>query len=73
MEQMNRPTAKKTARSRLWTKEDISVLKMLAREKTTTAVTARKLKRTARATYQKAVKLGVKLAGARPKKKALRR
>jgi hypothetical protein len=39
------------------------------REKTKTSVVARKLKRTEGATRQKAVKLGVKLAGTQRKRK----
>jgi hypothetical protein len=49
---------------RSWTKEDVQMLKTMAREKTKTSVIARKLKRTLGATRQKAVSLGVKLAGA---------
>jgi len=56
--------AKKTKKSRPWTKEDISMLKTMVREKTKTTVVARKLKRTYGATRQKAGALGVKLAGA---------
>jgi hypothetical protein len=48
---------------RPWTKEDVQVLKALVRDKTKTSVVARKLKRTASATRQKAGALGVKLAG----------
>jgi hypothetical protein len=55
---------------RAWTKEDVRMLKALAREKTKTSVIARKLKRTERATYQKALALGVPLAGGRKKKGA---
>jgi hypothetical protein len=55
--------AKKARQARPWNKEDVSMLKMLAREKATTVAAARKLKRTVRGTYQKAVKLGVRLAG----------
>jgi len=54
---------------RAWTKEDVRMLKALARKKTKTTVIARKLKRTERATYQKAVALGVTLAGGRKTKK----
>jgi hypothetical protein len=50
---------------RAWTKEDVRMLKALAREKEKTAAIARKLKRTERATYQKARALGVTLAGGR--------
>jgi hypothetical protein len=53
--------AKKTTKLRPWTKEDVRTLKTLAREKTKTSVIARKLKRSDRATYQKAAALGVTL------------
>jgi hypothetical protein len=53
--------AKKTTKLRPWTKEDVSRLKALAREKTKTSVIARKLKRSERAMYQKAAALGVTL------------
>jgi hypothetical protein len=62
--------AKKTKKAQAWSKEDVQLLKMLAREKATTATAARKLKRTVRGTYQKAVNLGVRLAGFQRKKKA---
>jgi len=61
--------AKKTSKLRLWTKEDVRTLKTLAREKAKTSVIARKLKRTERATYQKARALGVTLGGGPRKKK----
>jgi hypothetical protein len=62
--------AKKTTRNprMLWTKEDIRMLKTLAREKTKTTLVARNLKRTLRATQQKAIALGVKLAPQRKKR-----
>jgi hypothetical protein len=53
--------AKKARRP--WTKEDVQVLKTLAREKTRTTVIARKLKRSVGATRQKAMILGVTLGG----------
>ena len=53
--------ARKTVKLRAWTKEDIRTLKTLAREKTKTTVIARKLKRSVKATYQKAMRLGVTL------------
>jgi hypothetical protein len=56
--------AKKVAQRREWTKEDVRMLKTLAREGTKTAAIARKLKRTEGATRQQAFKLGVSL-GAR--------
>jgi hypothetical protein len=61
--------AKKITRSRPWTEEDVRTLKTLAREQTKTTVIARKLKRTERATYQKALALGVTLGDGRKKKK----
>jgi hypothetical protein len=54
---------------RPWTREDIQMLKTLVREKTKTSVIARKLKRTASATRQKAGALGVKLAGTSQRKR----
>jgi hypothetical protein len=56
--------AKTTGKRREWTKEDVKMLKSLAREKTKTTVIARKLKRTVGATRQQAFKLSVSL-GAR--------
>jgi hypothetical protein len=58
----------KPRKLRAWTKEEVRMLKALAREKTKTSVIARKLKRTERATYQKALALGVTLAGGRKKR-----
>lgn len=63
--------AKKTKRSRLWSREDVQMLKAMVREKTTTATIARKLKRSPGATRQKAGALGVKLAGS-PQKRVKR-
>jgi hypothetical protein len=60
--------AKKAAKARSWTKEDIGTLKTMAHEKAKTTVIARKLKRTLSATRQKAGALGVKLAGAARRK-----
>jgi hypothetical protein len=62
--------AKKTLKVRPWTKEDVRVLKTLAREKTKTSVIARKLKRSVGATYQKAHVLGVTFGGGRGRKGA---
>jgi hypothetical protein len=53
--------AKKVAKRKPWTKEDIRTLKTLAREKKKTTSIARMLKRTVGATYQQASKLGVAL------------
>jgi hypothetical protein len=60
--------AKKTLKLRPWTKEDVRTLKTLAREKTKTAVIARKLRRSVHATRQKASVLGVTLGGGRERK-----
>jgi hypothetical protein len=64
--------AKKATKIRPWTKDDVRMLKTLAREKTETTVIVRKLKRTLGATRQQAFKLGVSLGGGRkgPKKRA---
>ena len=66
---MKRPMAKKTTKPRPWTREDIRVLKTLARE-VKTSVIALKLKRTVRATQQKASTLGVRLGTSKRKRKA---
>ena len=60
--------AKKITRSRLWTKEEVRLLKTLGGQQTKTTVIARKLKRTAGATYQKAMALGVTLGEGRKKR-----
>ena len=60
---------KETTKLRPWTKDDVRMLKTLAREKTKTSVIARKLKRTLGATYQKAMGLGVTFGGGRKKKR----
>jgi hypothetical protein len=60
--------AKKATKIRPWTKDDVRMLKTLAREKTETTVIARKLKRSERATYQKAAALGVTLGGGQKKR-----
>ena len=60
--------AKKAAKRRPWTKEDVRTLKTLAREKTKTTVIARKLKRSVGAMRQKAMGLGVTL-GVRQKRR----
>jgi hypothetical protein len=57
---------KKITRSRPWTKEEVRMLKTLAREQTKTTVIARKLKRSVDAMYRLASKLGVTLGGGRP-------
>jgi hypothetical protein len=56
--------AKKTKRSRPWSREDVQMLKTMVREKSKTSFIARKLKRTPTATRQKAASLDVKLVGA---------
>ena len=60
----------KTTKIRPWTKDDVRVLKTLAREKTKTTVIARKLKRSYAATRQKASTLGVTLGAGRKKRGA---
>ena len=59
---------KKITRSRPWTKEELRMLKTLAREKTKTTVIARKLKRSVAAVYLQASKLAVMLGGGRKKR-----
>jgi hypothetical protein len=60
--------AKKT-KLRPWTKEDVRLLKTLAREKVKTAVIARRLKRTEGATRNKAFLLGLSFGVGRGKKR----
>jgi len=60
--------AKKTKKAKPWSIEDVRMLKALVRERTKTSTVARKLKRTVRATQQKATSLGVKLVGALQRK-----
>ena len=62
--------AKKIAKRREWTKEDVRMLRTLAREKVKTTVIARRLKRTEGATRQQAFKLGVSFKAGRGKKRA---
>ena len=62
--------AKKVTRSRPWTKEEVRMLKSLAREQTKTTVIARKLKRSVAAVYLRASKLAVMLGGGRGRKGA---
>jgi hypothetical protein len=57
--------AKKITRSRPWTKEEVRLLKTLAREQTKTTVIARKLKRSVAAVYLRA-STWVMLGGGRP-------
>jgi hypothetical protein len=66
---MKRPIVKKRKPRLPWTKEDVQMLKAMVREKTKTTIVASKLKRTVRATQQKASMLGVKLAGASQRKR----
>jgi hypothetical protein len=66
---MKRPILKKRKPRLPWTKEDVQMLKAMVREKTKTTIVASKLKRTVRATQQKASMLGVKLAGAPQRKR----
>jgi hypothetical protein len=58
-----------TTKVRPWTKDDVRMLKTLAREKTKPIVIARKLKRTLGATYAKATALGVSVGISRTKNK----
>ena len=60
--------AKKITRTRRWTKDEVRMLKSLAREKTKTTVIARKLKRSVAAVYLRASKLAVMLGGGRKKR-----
>jgi hypothetical protein len=62
--------AKQTVKRRDWTKEDVRILKTLAREKTKTTVIARRLKRSVGATYQQASKLSVSVGASRKKRRA---
>jgi hypothetical protein len=55
---------------RPWTMDDVEMLKRLAREKATTTVIARKLKRSVQAVYQKAKRLAVRLGGRRKRRAA---
>jgi hypothetical protein len=64
---------KKITRGRPWTKEELRMLKTLAREKTKTTVIARKLKRSVAAVYLRASKLAVMLGGGRGRKGACQR
>jgi hypothetical protein len=66
---MGNDMAKKITRSRPWTKEEVRMLRTLAREKTKTTVIAGKLKRSVDATRHKASVLGVTLGGGRGRKK----
>jgi hypothetical protein len=52
---------KRPTRKRTWTKENVRELKALARQKKPAAKIAKSLKRTERATRQKAFMLGVSL------------
>jgi uncharacterized protein YutE (UPF0331/DUF86 family) len=58
--------ARKITRSRSWTKEEVRMLKTLAREQTKTTAIARKLKLSVDAMYRLASKLAVMLGGGRP-------
>jgi hypothetical protein len=51
----------KKAKLRAWTKDDVRLLKLSARQKTPAAKIAKSLKRTLAATWQKASSLGVSL------------
>jgi hypothetical protein len=62
-------TGKRMAKTNLrpWTKEDVRTLKTLARQRIKTTAIARRLGRTAGATYQKAWTIGVTLGRGRRK------
>jgi hypothetical protein len=60
---------KKITRGRPWTKEEVRMLKTLAREQTNTTVIASKLKWSVAAVYLRASKLAVMLGGGRGKKR----
>jgi hypothetical protein len=62
--------AEKMAKWREWTKEDIRMLKNLARDRIKTSVIARRLRRTEGATRQQAFKLGVSFKSGKGKKRA---
>jgi hypothetical protein len=62
--------AKTIRKLRPWTKEDVRILKALAREQAETTEIARKLKRSVVATQHKASALGVTLGGGRGRKGA---
>jgi hypothetical protein len=53
----------KATKLRPWTKEDVRMLKTLARWKVKTTVIARRLRRSVEATYQKAMRLRVTFGG----------
>ena len=59
---------KRITQSRPWTKEEVRMMRSLAREKTKTTVIARKLKRSVSAVYLRASKLAVMLGGGRKKR-----
>jgi hypothetical protein len=60
--------ARKTAKLRPWTKEDIRTLKTLRRARVKMSVIARKLKRSLGATNQKAMRLGLTPGAPRKRK-----
>jgi hypothetical protein len=62
--------ARKVAKRREWTKEDVRMLKSFARERIKTSVIARRLRRTLGATRNKAFLLGVSFGGGRKKQMA---
>jgi hypothetical protein len=62
--------ARKTAKRRDWTKEDVRTLKTLARERVKTSVIARRLKRTEGATRQQGFKLCISFKAGRGKRMA---
>jgi len=60
--------ARKAAKRREWTKEDVHMLKTLARDRVKTSVIARRLRRTIGATRNKAFLLGLSFGGSRKKR-----
>jgi hypothetical protein len=55
---------KKPSRQRLWTKDEVRELRALAKQRLTTAIIARRLKRSLDSTKRKASVLGVPLGAA---------
>ena len=61
--------ARKTAKPRAWTKEEVRILKSLARERRKTSSIARQLRRSVSATRQKGYSLGVSFGAPARKKR----
>lgn len=58
---MAKSVAKKAVKRREWTKEDVRLLKSMAKQRMPAAKVAKSLKRTEGATRQKAFQLGVSM------------